>query len=123
MRGKRYKGISNLIEKDKLYQAKEAISLAKRTASAGFDETVELHLRTGVAPRQADQQIRGVTVLPGGTGKKVKVAVVCEDMKSKEAEQEFQAADKDRRGKRDKVISSQNELVIVGRTNDKNSLW
>ncbi|GIT15894.1 MAG: hypothetical protein CM1200mP37_4750 [Chloroflexota bacterium] len=43
MRGKRYKGISDLIEKDKLYEAKEAISLAKRTASAGFDETVELH--------------------------------------------------------------------------------
>ena len=75
LRGKRYKGIFDLIEKDKFYVPKEAISLAKRTASAGFDETVELHLRTGIDPRQADQQIRGVTVLPSGTGKTVRILV------------------------------------------------
>ena len=86
MRGKRYKGISDLIEKDKLYEAKEAISLAKRTASAGFDETVELHLRTGVDPRQADQQIRGVTVLPGGTGKTVRIVVFAQGEAAKIAE-------------------------------------
>ncbi len=86
MRGKRYKGISDLIEKDKLYEAKEAISLAKRTASAGFDETVELHLRTGVDPRQADQQIRGVTVLPGGTGKTVRIVVFAQGEAAKIAQ-------------------------------------
>lgn len=75
LRGKRYKGIFDLIEKDKFYVPKEAISLVKRTASAGFDETVELHLRTGIDPRQADQQIRGVTVLPSGTGKTVRILV------------------------------------------------
>ena len=72
-RGKRYREAVTLIEKQ--YQPAEAIALAKRTATAKFDETVELHLRTGADPRQADQLVRGVTVLPHGVGKPVRVVV------------------------------------------------
>lgn len=74
-RGKRYRAAVEAVEKGKTYPVEEAVSLAKRNATAKFDETVELHLRTGSDPRHADQQIRGVTVLPHGTGKPVRVLV------------------------------------------------
>ena len=74
-RGKRYREASSLLEKDKKYQPSEAVALAKKTASAKFDETVELHIRTGSDPRHADQLVRGVTVLPHGVGKPVRVLV------------------------------------------------
>ena len=74
-RGKRYRAVEDMVEKGRAYPVQEAVSLAKKSATAKFDETVELHLRTGSDPRHADQQIRGVTVLPHGTGKPVRVLV------------------------------------------------
>ena len=74
-RGKRYTTATVAIEKDFEYQPEEAVSLAKGNATAKFDETVELHLRTGADPRHADQMIRGVALLPHGVGKTVRVTV------------------------------------------------
>lgn len=74
-RGKRYSTATSEIEKDFEYQPDEAVSLAKKNATAKFDETVELHLRTGADPRHADQMIRGVALLPHGVGKTVRVTV------------------------------------------------
>ncbi len=73
--GKRYVEAASLIEKDRGYEPSEAIALAKESASAKFDETVELHIRTGADPRHADQMVRGVVLLPHGVGKPVRVAV------------------------------------------------
>lgn len=73
--GKKYQAAVALLEKAKTYQPKEAIELAKKAAYASFDETVELHLRMGVDPRNAAQQIRGIALLPHGLGKKVRVLV------------------------------------------------
>ena len=74
-RGKRYAQAQALLEEDREYEPEEAISLVKQTATATFDETVELHLRMGADPRHADQQIRGIAVLPHGVGKPVRVLV------------------------------------------------
>ena len=74
-RGKKYTEAAKLIDRTALYDRDEAIALVKKTASAKFDETVELHIRTGCDGRHADQQIRGAVVLPNGTGKKVRVLV------------------------------------------------
>ena len=73
--GKRHTNAADVIEKDFEYQPEEAVSLAKTNATAKFDETVELHLRTGADPRHADQMIRGVALLPHGVGKNVRVTV------------------------------------------------
>jgi len=73
--GKRYAAAAALMEEKREYQPAEAVGLVKKTATATFDETVELHLRTGADPRHADQQVRGVTVLPHGIGKNVRVVV------------------------------------------------
>ena len=73
--GKKYIASTELIDKSKLYDANEAISLVCQTAKAKFDETVEIHLRLGVDSRHADQQVRGAVVLPNGTGKTVRVLV------------------------------------------------
>jgi large subunit ribosomal protein L1 len=73
--GKRYREAATLIEEDKSYEPGEAVSLAKKSAGAKFDETVELHLRTGADPRHADQTVRGVVILPHGVGKSMRVAV------------------------------------------------
>ena len=73
--GKRHSQAANTIEKEREYLPEEAISLAKGVATAKFDETVEVHLRTGADPRHADQMIRGVAVLPHGVGKNVRVTV------------------------------------------------
>ncbi len=73
-RGKRYQNAEKLVE-NKAYSVEEALELVTKTASAKFDETIELHTRLGVDGRQADQQVRGVVVLPNGTGKSVKVLV------------------------------------------------
>ena len=64
-----------LVDPEREYAPGEAVELARRTATAGFDETVELHLRTGADPRHADQMVRGVVVLPHGVGKQVRVLV------------------------------------------------
>jgi large subunit ribosomal protein L1 len=74
-RGKKYQEAAKLIDADKLYQPNEAVALIKKTAFAGFDETVELHLRMGVDSRSADQQVRGIALLPAGLGKQVSVLV------------------------------------------------
>ena len=74
-KGKRYNEISKLVEKSKLYDLEEAVSIIKKSANAKFDETVEAHLRLGVDGRHADQQVRGAVVLPHGTGKTVRVLV------------------------------------------------
>lgn len=73
--GKRYRDSAALIDKDTEYEPREAVALAKKTATAKFDETVELHLRTGADPRHADQQVRGVASLPHGTGNQIRIVV------------------------------------------------
>ena len=73
--GKKYKASQALVEKAKLYDASEALELVCKTATAKFDETVEVHIRLGVDSRHADQQVRGAVVLPNGTGKTVRVLV------------------------------------------------
>ncbi len=85
-RGKKYEQAVSQVEKDKPYPPEDAISLAKKTAPAKFDETVELHLRTGLDPRHADQQIRGTALLPHGLGKTVRVLVFAEGEAVREAE-------------------------------------
>jgi large subunit ribosomal protein L1 len=74
-RGKKYQEASKLVDKSKTYSPEEAVELAKKASYAKFDETVELHLRMGVDPRSADQQVRGVILLPNGLGKKTRVLV------------------------------------------------
>ena len=74
-----------LIDKQTAYEAEEAIKLAVQTATAKFDETIEVHFRLGVDGRQADQQVRGTVVLPAGTGKSVKVLVIAKGDKADEA--------------------------------------
>ena len=86
-KGKRYLSIKNQIDNTKLYEVEEGLNLLTTSAKAKFDETVELHVRLGVDGRNADQQVRGVVVLPNGTGKKVKVLVIAKGDKAKEAEE------------------------------------
>lgn len=74
-RGKNYQVAVKLLDRAKVYHPQEAIELAKKAARARFDETVELHLRMGVDPRNASQQVRGVALLPHGLGKEVRVLV------------------------------------------------
>ena len=73
--GKKYAESVKLVDKTKLYDTDEALALTVKTATAKFDETVELHIRLGVDSRHADQQVRGAVILPNGTGKRVRVAV------------------------------------------------
>ncbi|MCQ1530953.1 50S ribosomal protein L1 [Lutispora saccharofermentans] len=85
-RGKKYQESMKLIEPGKLYDPKEAIELVQKTAKAKFDESIEVHIKLGVDPRHADQQVRGVVVLPHGTGKTLRVLVFAKGDKAKEAE-------------------------------------
>ena len=73
--GKKYQEASKLVDRFKAYSPEEAIGLAKEASYARFDETVEVHLRMGLDPRSADQQVRGVALLPSGLGKKIRVLV------------------------------------------------
>ena len=82
---KRFKEVSALVDRAKLYDSAEGLALAVSTAKAKFDETIELHVRLGVDGRNADQQVRGVVVLPHGTGKSVKVLVIAKGDKADEA--------------------------------------
>lgn len=77
-RGKNYQEAAKLFDRDQLYSPEEALELAKKTTYTQFDSTVELHLRTGLDPRHADQQVRGVVLLPKGTGKTVRILVFAE---------------------------------------------
>ena len=77
-RGKKYREAAQLVEPGRVYTPGEALELARKTNYASFDTTVELHLRTGLDPRHADQQVRGVVLLPKGTGKQVRILVFAE---------------------------------------------
>ncbi|QGP91850.1 50S ribosomal protein L1 [Neomoorella glycerini] len=85
--GKRYREVSKLIDRQQLYEPGEAIALARKTASAKFDETIEVAVKLGVDPRHADQQVRGTVVLPNGTGKTRRVLVFAKGEKTREAEE------------------------------------
>ncbi|MEG1519739.1 MAG: 50S ribosomal protein L1 [Clostridia bacterium] len=80
--GKKYIDSAKLIERNKAYEVDEAFKLAVETAKAKFDETVELHVNLGVDARHAEQQVRGVVVLPNGTGKVVRVLVIAKGEKA-----------------------------------------
>ena len=84
--GKKYIESAKLIDKSALYNPTEALELTLKTAKANFDETIELHVRLGVDPRHADQQVRGAVVLPNGTGKTVRVLVFAKGDKATEAQ-------------------------------------
>lgn len=84
-RGKKYQEAAKQVDRSVLYEKAEAISLIKKTAIAKFDETVEVHIRTGCDGRHADQQIRGAVVLPHGTGKTVRILVFAKGDKADEA--------------------------------------
>ncbi|MBR1813622.1 MAG: 50S ribosomal protein L1 [Lachnospiraceae bacterium] len=104
-RGKKYKEAAKQFDRSVQYDAAEGIALVKKTASAKFDETIELHIRTGCDGRHADQQIRGAVVLPSGTGKTVRVLVFAKGAKAEEAK----AAGADFVGAEELVPKIQNE--------------
>ena len=83
--GKKYAESVKSYDRTKAYETTEAVNLAISTAKAKFDETIELHVRLGVDPRQADQQVRGVLVLPNGTGKSKRVLVIAKGEKADQA--------------------------------------
>ena len=85
-KGKKYRAAAELIEEGKLYEVDEAVELVKKTSTAKFDETIEMHVRLGVDPKYNDQQVRGAVVLPNGTGKSKRVLVFTKGEKVKEAE-------------------------------------
>ena len=94
--GKKYVDNVKLIDKSKLYDVNEALEVCVKTATAKFDETVELHVKLGVDSRHADQQVRGAIVLPNGTGKNIKVLAICKGDNvnlAKEAGAEFVGAE------------------------------
>ena len=103
--GKKYNDSAKLIENGKFYDVEEAVEVAVKTASAKFDETVELHVRLGVDSRHADQQVRGAVVLPNGTGKTVRTLVLAKGDKADAAVD----AGADFVGAEDMVAKIQNE--------------
>ena len=103
--GKKYVESIKLIDKSKLYENDEAMDLCIKTATAKFDETVEVHVKLGVDSRHADQQVRGAIVLPNGTGKNVKVLAICKEENIKAA----QDAGADFVGSDEMVAKIQNE--------------
>ena len=103
-KGKRYIDAAKQVN-NSAYEVKEAISLACELAKAKFDETMELHVKLGVDPKQADQQVRGVLVLPNGTGREMKVLVLAKGAKADEAA----AAGADFVGAEDMIAKIQNE--------------
>jgi large subunit ribosomal protein L1 len=84
--GKRFRAALALVDRDRSYQPAEAVALVKQTAKAKFNESVEVAVRLGVDPRHADQVVRGTVVLPHGTGKTVRVLVIAQGDRAKEAE-------------------------------------
>ena len=106
--GKKYIDAAKLIENNKTYDPTEALELCCKTATAKFDETVELHVRLGVDSRHADQQVRGAVVLPNGTGKNVRVIAIAKGDAAKAAE----AAGAMMVGDADLVAKIQNEGFI-----------
>ena len=104
-RGKNYIDSKKLIDKTKAYDSADALALAVETAKSKFDETIELHCKLGVDPRHADQQVRGVCVLPHGTGRTVRVLVIAKGDKADEAK----AAGADFVGAEDMIQKIQSE--------------
>jgi large subunit ribosomal protein L1 len=86
-RGKKYREAAEKVDRTKLYEPREALQLAKETSITNFDSTIEVHLRLGVDPRQADQQVRDTVLLPHGLGKTVKVLVFAEGDPARTAEE------------------------------------
>src|SRR5437764_9403817 len=84
--GKKYRAAAEKVDPEKQYEPTEAVKLVKETAFAKFDESLELHIRTGLDPRHADQQVRGSAVLPAGTGRNIRVLAFAEGDKAREAE-------------------------------------
>ncbi|MCM1438862.1 MAG: 50S ribosomal protein L1 [Roseburia sp.] len=123
--GKKYAESVKSYDRTKAYEAVEAVNLALSTAKAKFDETIELHVRLGVDPRQADQQVRGVLVLPNGTGKDKKVLVIAKGEKADQAtaagadyvgaEEMVQRIQKDNWFDFDVVITTPDMMGVVGR--------
>ena len=107
--GKKYGEAAKLVDRATQYDPAEAIGLVKKTATAKFDETVEVHIRTGCDGRHAEQQIRGAVVLPNGTGKTVKVLVFAKGAKLDEA----QAAGADFVGGDELIPKIQNDVVVA----------
>ena len=85
--GKKYVDAAKLIDRAKLYDTTEAVETVIKTATAKFDETIELHVKLGVDSRHADQQVRGAVVLPNGTGKKIRVLAICKGENEKLAQE------------------------------------
>ena len=113
-RGKNYKESAKLIDRQALYEPKDAFDLVIKASKAKFDETVELHVKLGVDGRHADQQVRGAIVLPNGTGKSVRVLVFCKPERVDEAKE----AGADYAGGMelvDTVIASPDMMGTVGR--------
>jgi len=84
---KRLKKVNELVDRAKAYELKEAVSLVKKTASAKFDETIDLSIKLGVNPKEVTQSVRGTVALPHGTGKKIRVCAFCKGEKAKEAQE------------------------------------
>jgi len=83
--GKRYIEAAKLVDPERQYEPAEAAALVKKTATAKFDQTIEVHIRLGVDPRQSDEMVRGTIGLPHGTGKRVRIAVFAQGEKANEA--------------------------------------
>ncbi len=103
--GKKYQDSVKSFDTTKQYEIGEAVSVLLETAKANFDETIEMHVRLGVDPRQADQQVRGVLVLPNGTGKTKRVLVIAKGAKADQAA----AAGADYVGAEELIAKIQNE--------------
>jgi len=86
-RGKKYRQAAQLVDRMRAYLPAEAVELAQKTSTANFDATVEVHLNMGVDPRHADQQVRGVVLMPHGTGKQVRILVFAEGEAEKIAQE------------------------------------
>ena len=99
-KGKRYRALLEKVDLTKQYTISEAVALAKDCATAKFDESLELHVRLGVDPRHADQQVRSTIVLPHGTGHTKKVCVIALGDKQKEAQDAGAECRRRRSGKR-----------------------
>lgn len=122
--GKLRKAVEDKVDRDQRYAPREALDLAKAVATAKFDETIEVHMRLGVDPRHADQQVRGVVALPHGTGRTVRVLVFAEGEAAREADAAGadhvgagELADRIREGwlDFDAVVATQGMMRVVGR--------
>lgn len=124
-RGKKYKDNAKLIDRATQYEVPAAMDLVVKTASAKFDETVEVHIKLGVDSRHADQQVRGAVVLPHGTGKTTRVLVFARDAKAAEAleagadlvgaEDMVQKIQKENFFEFDAVVATPDMMGVVGR--------